>query len=84
LKNASKGDLKFSKWNLSRLRKIEVGGQISTLPMQRDAQTSFPSFSFAQEVGKIYTRYKYTAILEDSEKREGMQTKRNNNNMPSH
>jgi hypothetical protein len=53
LKNASKGDLKFNKWN-SRLREAEVGEQISTFPMQSGAQTSFPSFPFAQEVDKIY------------------------------
>jgi hypothetical protein len=70
LKNASKGDLKFNKWDQRRLRKEEVGGESSTFPMQSGAQTSLPSFSFTQQMHKMYTRYKYTAIPEEGRERE--------------
>jgi hypothetical protein len=38
--------------------------------MQSGEQT-FPSFPFPQELDKLYTRYKYGAILKDEEKWEG-------------
>jgi hypothetical protein len=70
LKNAPKEDLKFNKWDQRRCRKEEVGGESSTFPMQSGAQSSFTSSSFTQQVHKMYTRYKYTAVPEGTGKRE--------------
>jgi hypothetical protein len=60
LRNATKEDLKF----INKTKK-EVEGESSTFPMQSGTQTFLPSSSLAQKVHKIYTRYKYTTILEE-------------------
>lgn len=52
------------------VEKEEVGGESSTFPMQSGAGTSFPSSSFTQQMHKMYTRYKYTAIQEEKSERE--------------